>query len=59
MSQHDHASHDNVKNSNPCAGHAGCSPMATVISAPVQPGVAVYRIATMDCAAKKVKFATL
>ena len=53
MRQHAHASHDNVKNSNPCAGHAGCSPMATVISAPVQPGVAVYRIATMDCAAEE------
>ena len=53
MSQHAPSSHEHAKNPTPCAGHAGCSPEVTVTPTPAQPGVAVYRISTMDCAAEE------
>ena len=53
MSQHAPSSHDHAKNPTPCAGHAGCSPKVAATPTPAQPGVAVYRISTMDCAAEE------
>ena len=53
MSQHASFSHDHAKNPTPCAGHAGCSPKVAATPTPAQPGVAVYRISTMDCAAEE------
>ena len=53
MSQHASFSHDHAKNPTPCAGHTGCSPKVAATPTPAQPGVAVYRISTMDCAAEE------
>ena len=53
MSQHAPSSHEHAKNPTPCAGHAGCSPKVAATPTPAQPGVAVYRISTMDCAAEE------